>query len=430
MRITWLFLLSGLLTLLPLTGQTSLQEIRERPELSGGVYLAYPEGEIKAQTPPPRGYEPFYISHFGRHGSRYLINDSDYKGILDKFEEAYGQNALTPLGIDVYNRLLLVWDEAEGHGGDLSPLGVRQLRGIGERMYRSYPAVFSDSVEISARSTMVVRCVLSMDALCERLKELNPTLQITREASNKYMSYLNYHTAEAVEFRSSDLWREEYHKFEESLIKPDRLIKSLFADDLFILRRVSPAKVMRQLFAVAIGMQNIETEVTLFDLFEPEEMFDLWQIRNYRWYVEYASSSQNNGIMMGNPKPVLKNIIESADKVITSQGRGATLRFAHDGNLVPLTMLLHLENCYTSVEWPADAYRVWSDFRVSPMAGNIQMIFFRKRGSDDVLVKFLLHEKETLVPPIKSDQLPYYHWKDVRDYYQSLLDSPPYAEYK
>ncbi len=54
-----------------------------------------------------------------------------------------------------------------------------------------------------------------------------------------------------------------------------------------------------------------------------------------------------------------------------------------------------------------------------PMAGNIQMIFYRKNGSsspDDVLVKVLLNEREATLP-VDSDLKPYYRWSDVRDYY-------------
>lgn len=58
--------------------QTSLEEIRENPDRAGGVYLAYPNIDGAPVTPAPKGYEPFYISHFSRHGSRYLISDKDY----------------------------------------------------------------------------------------------------------------------------------------------------------------------------------------------------------------------------------------------------------------------------------------------------------------------------------------------------------------
>ena len=54
------------------------------------------------------------------------------------------------------------------------------------------------------------------------------------------------------------------------------------------------------------------------------------------------------------------------------------------------------------------------------MAGNIQLIFFRKQGSDDILVKFLMNENETSIP-ITTDCFPYYHWKDVESYYRNML---------
>ena len=40
-----------------------------------------------------------------------------------------------------------------------------------------------------------------------------------------------------------------------------------------------------------------------------------------------------------------------------------------------------------------------------------------KKGSNDVLVKVLLNEKETKLP-VKTDVAPYYHWKDVESYYR------------
>jgi hypothetical protein len=50
------------------------------------------------------------------------------------------------------------------------------------------------------------------------------------------------------------------------------------------------------------------------------------------------------------------------------------------------------------------------------MAGNIQLVFYRKDGSDDILVKFLLNENETSIP-VKTDCAPYYHWSDVKRYW-------------
>lgn len=403
-------------------GQTTKQEVLDTPEKSGGVYYAYPSSNIPAETPAPKGYKAFYVSHFGRHGSRYLIFDEQYKEVLDFFADAHQAKALTSLGEDVYQRLQEVWKEAAHRAGDLSPLGKREHRGIAERMYHSYPDAFVKGAAVDARATTVVRCVLSMDAFCERLKELDPTLAIDRDASMFHQRYLNHHTEEAIAYRSAkDTWKEEYRKFVEDHLRPTRLVNSLFSSDEFITKRVNPNQLMMELYALASGMQNMECTISFYDLFEGEELFEIWQCENYKNYATDANYAGNNGLMFENGKPMLRRILARAKEVIEGGAHGASLRFAHDGNLIPMAMLLHLEGCYDSVSDPESFYKVWSNFKVSPMAGNIQMVFYRKKNSDEVLVKFLLHEREVLVPPIPTDKAPYYLWKDVEAYYNSIL---------
>lgn len=45
---------------------------------SASQYLAYPVPArgIPALTPAPKGYKPFHIEHYGRHGSRWLIGEN------------------------------------------------------------------------------------------------------------------------------------------------------------------------------------------------------------------------------------------------------------------------------------------------------------------------------------------------------------------
>ena len=255
--------------------QTAKEEIFADLNKAGGVYYAYPVNTVE-QTETPKGYEPFYISHYGRHGSRYLIADNDYLWVLQLMRDAKEAGALTPLGLDALDRVEQVWLEAEGRGGDLSPLGVKQHRGIAERMFRTFPEVFEGKVDISARSTIVMRCAMSMDAFCERLKELNPELNITREASNRYMCYMNYHSPESNEFNAPDgPWQEEYRKFEVSHTHGDRLVSTLFSDSLWVVRNVDPHKVMWGFYWLAVGMQDIETRVSFMDLFEPQVQLPL-----------------------------------------------------------------------------------------------------------------------------------------------------------
>lgn len=412
-----------LLASLPSLGQTGQQEMTDDVYKTAGVYYAYPISELQTQTQAPKGYKPFYISHYGRHGSRYLISDKDYKWVIDLFREAQQQNALTELGNDVLERLELLWQEVEGHGSDLTPLGVRQHQGIAERMYYAFPEVFTDNKKISARSTIVLRCAMSMIAFGDKLKELNPKLIISYEASPKYMDYLNYHSDESNLFTSDKTgpWVEEYRKFEIEHTQPQRLTNSLFKDADFIRKYVNPHNLMWGLYWIASGMQDVETKTSFYDLFEENELFDLWQCINYRFYVCNANHADGKGIVVANAKSLLKNILDSAEEAINDPSIASTLRFGHDGNVIPLAAILHLNDCNVSVSKPEDVYKVWSDYKIVPMAGNIQIIFYKKNNSNEnILVKFLLNEQEAKIP-LETNTFPYYKWEEVKQYYKQLL---------
>ena len=398
--------------------QSTREAILEDIARTGGVYYAYPVKEAIA-TPPPKGYKPFYISHYARHGSRWIQSEQDYKTVVDIFEKAHQAGVLTALGEDVRKRMALVWEDAEGHGGDLTPLGVRQHRGIAERMFQNYPEVFKGSPALSARSTVVLRCVLSMDAFCERLKELNPALQIRREACAKYMKYMNYHTPEAVKFVSHQgPWYEEYRKFKESHTRPDRLVTSLFNSPDYIRKNVNPDELMWGLYWIASDMQDVELPLSFYDLFEKEELFGIWQSVNYRMYICNANAPVNQGAAPESAKSLLKNIIESADRAIREGTPCATLRFGHDTNLIRLLALMQVEGCSNQETDPDRYYLAWQDFRVSPMGANLQLIFFKNKQGE-VIVK-LLHNENEVKLPIDSPIAPYYKWETVKAFYNHL----------
>lgn len=405
--------------------QTDLKEISDNPNKAGGIYYAYPTSE-SLNTPAPKGYEAFYISHYGRHGSRYLISDKDYRAVIDLFEKADSADALTALGKDVLGRLANVWKEACGRGGELTPLGHRQHRSIARRMYQAFPTAFAGKPSLSARSTVVMRCAHSMNSFCEGLKEMNPALEIPRESSERHMYYLNYHSPQSNYFtRHRGPWYEENRKFEAAMTNPDRLVGSLFSDDTFVLRNVNPHELMWGIYWVAVDMQNMECDETFTDLFTPQELFDLWRSFNYGFYVRNSNHPASRGMLLDNAKPLLRDIITCADKVIESHGNGGDFRFGHDGNLIPLTGLLHIENCDAACDDPYRLHEVYSDFKISPMAGNVQIVFFRNKAND-IIVKFMLNEREVRIP-VHTDCAPFYHWNDVKDYYTSILDTPDYG---
>ncbi|MCO6497431.1 MAG: histidine-type phosphatase [Chitinophagaceae bacterium] len=411
-------------TLLPnLIGQDIKEEIFNNPEKSGGVYYAYPVTGKQEYSPVPEGYEPFYVSHFGRHGSRYLASDKDYTNIINILKAAKESSELTPVGIELLNRLYIIWEEAEDRGGDLSPLGVRQWKGIADRLYDNYPDLFSKNLKLKARSTPFPRCILSMDAFCEQLKERNPRLDFDRDASNRYIKYLNFHTQEAINYRSEkDTWLPKYREFEKDHVKPERLYTSIFSNREYASEKITPSSFIWQLFWIASDLQNMEAGISLYDYFEKEELFELWQTNNYNLYVNYGPSGWTNGMMYGNAKPTLQNILDEADAAIQSGTYGGSFRFAHDGNIIPLASIMALEGCDNTTSDPDGFYKVWQTYHVVPMAANFQLIFFRnKNNSKDILVRMLHNEKEAKVKGLEYAVNKLYKWEDLKHFYKSRI---------
>ena len=157
--------------------------VRSQPtaEQAGSIYYAYPDPPA-VFTPVPKGYEPFYISHYGRHGSRWMTADERYTEVVSVFDSLYQCSELTSLGIEVRERLHKVWEDARGCSGSITPLGERQQREIAHRMYRNFPQIFREDACVDAHSSTSLRCAMSMSFFTERLKELNPALQVDRRA--------------------------------------------------------------------------------------------------------------------------------------------------------------------------------------------------------------------------------------------------------
>lgn len=392
------------------------EEIMQSPEKMGSIYYAYPTPN-GIQTPVPDGYTPFYVSHYGRHGSRWITSDERYLEVIRVFDAFHEKSGLTVLGEDVRLRLQKVWEDARGRGGDLTPLGERQHKAIARRLYQHYPQIFRDSTCISARSSTSVRCIMSMSAFTEQLKELNPSLRIIREANQRYMDYIAYTSPEAEKLGSATAaWRTAFHAFEEKHIRPERLMASLFRHPEEV---KMPRELMMGLYWIASDMQDVELPLSFYDLFEKEELFGIWQSVNYRMYICNANAPINQGTAPRSATSLLKNIIESADRAIQEGTPCATLRFGHDTNLIRLLALMQVEECSNQETDPDRFYLAWQDFRISPMGANLQLVFFRNQQGE-VIMK-LLHNENEVKLPIDSPIAPYYRWETVKAFYNHIL---------
>lgn len=399
--------------------QSAKEEIGNNIRLTASNYLAY-RGPQKQLTKVPKGLKPFYISHYGRHGSRYLIGDNDYNIPLNTLSKAEKDGKLTPLGQETLGKVRTLVFRAQRRHGELTPLGHQQHRDIARRMYERFPEVFAGSVHVDAKSTVVIRCILSMENELQQLMLLNPQLQISQDASEYDMPYMNH--GDKVLGAQKDVTRVqmEYLAYFKKNFDYKPLIERLFTDVAYVKNNFDVYEFVSRLFRLASNIQSTESrhDTSLYNAFTNDELYRLWQVANAWWYLHYGPAPQNGGTQPFSQRYLLKNIIEKADSAIALPKPGATLRFGHETMVMPLTCLLGLNGHDRQI---ADIGQLeqqgWVNYRIFPMAANIQFVFYRKDSNDkDVLVKVLLNEDEATLP-IASDMAPLYHWKDVREYY-------------
>ncbi|MBQ7540439.1 MAG: histidine acid phosphatase [Bacteroidaceae bacterium] len=406
------------------TAQSAFEEIAANRRLSAANYLAYPEPIGVKYTAAPKGYKPFYISHYARHGSRWLIGEWEYKQAVDILRKGAEDGKLTAEGLRVLAICDSVYRMSSGRLGELTPLGARQHRGIGRRMTQNFPEIFKyKNLHVDARSTVVIRCILSMMNECLSVQEANPSAVIKTDASHHDMYYMNYESDKYLQsFRKSDSISSVRRKSWNTHFHPERLMSVLYNDTAYVNQNVKQADLMSRLFAIASNMQSLDTDLELYSLFTTQECYDLWAESNLNWYIYYGNCELSQHMMPYFEASLLNNLLQTADSCLKLSEPSATLRFGHEVVVLPLTALLELDGygkTYTDYEHLDD---VWRNYRIFPMACNIQMIFYRKKGSDDILVKTMLNEHEVTMP-VATDKAPYYHWKDLRAYYQKKLDT-------
>lgn len=421
-----LLLSSFVLSALSVSAQTAKEEIDADILKAGSNYMAY-QAPTQPLTKTPKGYEPFYMCHYGRHGSRWLINENDYASVMRTFRRANELNKLTPFGKEALERLERFHPTTKGRLGELSDIGELQHHGIGKRMTEHFPEIFSGKdAEVDARSTVVIRCILSMTAECEELTAFNPQLKMHNDVSESYQWYLNANWSRELRDACAPRGAIVDH-YKRLYTHPERFCRALFNDENYWNDEdFRPRSFMRAVFNVVTNMQSHSFGEDMWNLFTKEEIYDLWKIVNIDWYLGYGAAPQTGSIMQFNQANLLHNMIETTDTVMASKTykNGASLRFGHEVCVMPLACLMELDSCGRQVQDLDHLEDYWVNYRIYPMACNIQLVFYRPKNakaSQPILVKALLNEKEATLP-IPTTQYPYYNWDDLRAYYLKKLD--------
>ena len=386
--------------------------LESHPEYLDGTDMLCPVDEVKL-TPPPRGYKPFYISHYGRHGARFAWQSDIYDDMNKVFSKAEEKGNLTEKGRDYKLRFDSLYPELRYRVGDLTPKGWRHQQQLAARMYGNFPEVFKKDAHVRAWTSTSTRCVMTMSSFCLGLKEKNPKLDIF-ENFGKYFLPAILPLDKSNPFRVGDPQKEQVHfsetwsEYIERTIDTKAVLARLFKDPDAAVAPQKQWDFLYYLYFYAAGMNALDTDLRFYDIFTPEERVALWKIDNFQFYTEIWPTRSGY-------KPIVDDIIAKADERIASGEKGADLRFGHDYTFLPLIMLMGVNGYGHAVENPDDI-PVWNRLYDVPMGANVHLVFFKSKKSDKVLFKVLLNGKEAHLP-LDEAQWPYYDWNDFKAYH-------------
>ncbi len=401
----------------------------------GGSMTEYIAPDV-TYSKAPKGFKPFYLSHYGRHGSRYLLNDPQYTGPYNTLKEAADKGVLTPFGKTVLDRLEKMKDDAAGKLGDLTKKGQRQHRGIARRMVENYPEIFNKKSVIVAKSTTSHRVMNSMTSALMEFSALLPKMEIDYAVSSEDAGYLNSEDRAVNSAKNNREKSAAVSEFNARHTHPERLMTALFTDTTFITRYVKPnstsaprdnsASLYNQIYEVAANMGSHDLGFDLDDVFTYEEWYDNFLQNNMYWYTQSAWNPITENIIPYGHATLLQDFLDKADEAIAKGTPSANLRYGHDTALFPLLCLMKVNDC----GWdPADLEQVadkWVAYRIVHMGSNLQLIFYKHRKT--ILVRALLNEEEATLPvecykDNKGVEYPYfYEWNKVEKYYRDVLN--------
>lgn len=400
-----------------LTEEQMVSLIRERPSRAACGHNPYEEPHC-TYTPAPAGYKAFYVSHMGRHGSRYQTKESSFRKVLPILDTLSREGLLTACGDSLYKEIWRMSDAHKGNLGLLTQKGGLEHAGIALRLAQREPDIFrrDDAKTVYCVSTSVPRVIQSMANFGTALKGAEPSLDLI------YHIGLTQLPEDAV--KVPKLTNEE----KESMTRPlkDSLIKA-FPYSRNIYKRLfkdtaraaeitgSKRKFSILLLTAAQGYACLDIDVNPFRFFTAEELEKYTELHNVGFAVSYGGFKESNPVTMHSADKYLRAIVRDADAAIEGNGRCADLRFAHDGNVGPLLALIAPSG--SEVDVPMNrAFFYWQSFSRICMATNLQMVFYRN-ASGDVLVKILRNEEEVTIPSLQTVSGVFHRWPELREYF-------------
>ena len=363
------------------------------------------------ETPVPAGYKPFYISHYGRHGSRSDWGDG-YGKVVEAFTKAHEAGTLSEEGERAFSRILTIYELHNNMNGRLTPRGAREHRQIAQRMYNKYKQVFRNgSRHIRAVSSTSPRCLVSMAAFTGELLSLDSGLDISWDTGEQFMKYLSSGDPKDLTIAAYEILNESFSSYK---VDTAYFAQRVFSDETAGREAVggSIEGLMLGTISFAAISGSFDQDQTLIDLFNVEDLKQYARSISLNLFLRQCNSAEFGDRRMAEPEvdALVDDFIEKADDVIANGDCAADLRFGHDWHLLAFCSRIGVKGIGErltkdeAIDWPGWLY--------TPFAGNFRMVFYRNKAGD-ILVKCFINEREATLLGLPDG--PYYAWDDLKE---------------
>lgn len=378
------------------------------------------------RVPAPDSLEVRYVSHVGRHGSRYPASSTHTSKLKEALEKAVDAGTITDLGRRLLELTERIARLSANRWGALDSLGMAEQRSIATRMMATFGDIFAEGTRVRAVSSYSPRSMMSMFSFVHQMSRMNNKPEYDTGAGRKY-SYLMrpFDTdADYLAFRGSAEWKPAYDEYFEETCPLTAITRVLGRDFPFGDTDAARDLAITEYYVLA-GMQAMEMPSEMKTYFTDDEMNRLWSCFNLRQYLQYSASTVST-TPADIASDLVLDIVTRTDQAIegVNDDTVADLRFGHAETLMPLLSLLRIDGCYYLTNYFDTVSRHWRDFDIVPMAANLQIILFRNKTSGKWYARFDLNERP--VPLIPGDPRLYIPWGEARRYMTNCI--PIYAQ--
>lgn len=367
----------------------------------------------------PDSLQPIYSAYVARHGARYLSGPNKLKPVVDALQNARNAGTLTDTGEAFFLLIEQIREVNEGNWGDLSPEGYREQRILGQRLFNLLPSLSRSGTAVSAKSSYMARCVMTMYLLTNSLIRCNDAITVATDEGHQYDELMCCFIAdkEFSEYRKNGDWKPVYENFVKRHVSTGPARRLFTRTDL---TEHELKKLTLDMYEVLKANRAAGLPAPTTRWMSQEEYYNCWRASNLQHYLRNNITCLSN-IAGKATKPLLDQLIVRIDNAASQDSPQPAVDawFGHAETLLPLLSLMRLPGCYDITDDYENLEYRWKIEQITPLGAYLDIILSRAPSGENY-VSIRLNGKCVRPIPGKPDWV---KWSDLKDYWCKICES-------